>query len=116
MIHDPYDPAGLREITLAAGESLQFRSRAGMQIITSSGTLVLLQPQIWLGDQVFRAQVPLEAGQSLQLDDGGWATLTGGRRGGSARLLGSEPAWRALLRGGFGKLVAALRTARRQPG
>jgi hypothetical protein len=76
-----------RTFELAAGQSLQFRTRAGTQLVMSNGSLLLTQPPIWLGDQMFRARVPLEAGQVESLDEGGWITLTGGQRGGQVQIV-----------------------------
>lgn len=88
-----------RHLTLDAGESLFFHSKAGSALISSSGTLLVTGAPRWLGEQVVCSDAVLEAGQSHTVNQDGWITVTA-QHGGAACIV-SQPAraprWEALL-------------------
>lgn len=80
-----------RHLQLDAGESLFFHTKAGSALISTSGTLLVTGTPRWLGEQVFRASVPLEVGQSHTVAQAGWITVTA-QHGGAACVLTQTPA------------------------
>jgi hypothetical protein len=80
-----------RHLQLDAGESLFFHAKAGSALISTSGTLLVIGTPRWLGEQVFRASAPLEAGQSHTVAQTGWITVTAQHRG-AASMLNQAPA------------------------
>lgn len=80
-----------RHLHLDAGESLFFHTQAGSALISTSGTLLVTGTPRWLGEQVFRDSMPLEAGQSHTVAQTGWITVTA-QHGGAACVLNQAPA------------------------
>ena len=68
-------------VQLGAGESLFLWSKAGISLLSTSGSLVVTGTPLWLGEQVFRARTPLEPGQVHLIEQDGWITLTAGPQG-----------------------------------
>ena len=68
-------------VQLGAGESLLFWTKAGISLLSNSGSLVVTGTPLWLGEQVFRARTPLEPGQVHLIEQDGWITLTAGPQG-----------------------------------
>ena len=104
-------------VQLDAGESLFFRTKAGSSLISTSGSLVVTGTPLWLGEQVFRARIPLEPGLVHAIAEGGWITLTAGPNGGTARLAHPQvrPGFMAVLRHAGKRLLAIASAARTGP-
>jgi hypothetical protein len=79
-----------RHLHLDAGESLFFHTKAGSALISTSGTLLVTGTPHWLSEQVFRASMAMEPGQSHTVTQDGWIMLTA-QHGGAECLLDPAP-------------------------
>jgi hypothetical protein len=97
-----FEASAPQRFTLAAGQTLTVRLRAGSTLQTRLGSPTVIEPPRWLGETVLRLSARLPAGQAQVATQTGWFSLQAGTE--PAEVLCHAPpptalrGWRRLLR------------------
>jgi hypothetical protein len=96
-----FEASDPQRFTLAAGQLLTVRLRAGSTLQTRRGSVTVTEPPRWLSETVWRLSARLPAGQAQVATQTGWFSLQAGAE--AAELLCHAPPptalrewWRAL--------------------
>jgi len=73
-----FEPSSRQRFTLAAGQSLAVRLRAGSTLQTRRGSITVIEPPRWLSETVLRLSARLPAGQAQVTTQTGWFSLQAG--------------------------------------